>query len=479
MIDSSYDLVVVGSSFASTFFLKKYLAKAPQTARVLVLERGHLFPHAERLKEKRGEHTSFNKLNTPFHESFINDTPNKEWLFQNGFGGSSNCWTGCTPRFMPSDFRMKTLYSIANDWPLQYDDLDDYYTEVEEAMAISGSDVTPFPRKKPYPQPPHSLTTVDQIMHKKWGNLYFHQPTARARLAVNSRGACCASSTCAVCPVNAKFTIENSNLNVYEDERVELLMGSQVWELELTNNMVSKVCYIKDGKEYKVKAEAFALGANAIFNAHILLNSGDTNPFTGKGLGEQIAVEARIFLNNLENVGGSTWVNAMGYMLYDGDHRKDAAACLLEASNYPYIRLENGKWRQTARFRIVFEDLPQDQNYVSKSSDPLKPSIHFAGHSTYVKKGMERMKRMLPEVFSCLPVEKIDILDEPHKTESHILGTTRMSLTARDGVIDKNLIHHQYRNLFVLGSGSFTTYTPANPTLTLSALSLYAADHSF
>jgi choline dehydrogenase-like flavoprotein len=46
-------------------------------------------------------------------------------------------------------------------------------------------------------------------------------------------------------------------------------------------------------------------------------------------------------------------------------------------------------------------------------------------------------------------------------------------------VVDKHLLHHQYRNLFVLGSGSFTTYTPANPTLTLSALSLLAADKSF
>lgn len=479
MIDTSYDLVVVGSSFASTFFLKKYLAKAPLTARVLVLERGHLFPHAERLKEKRGEHTAFAGVNTPNTDTYINNTPDKEWVFQSGFGGSSNCWTGCTPRFMPADFRMKTLYGIANDWPLQYDDLDDYYTEVEDAMSISGSDYTPFPRKKPYPQPPHLFTTVDQILHNKYGNLYFHQPTARARIAVNGRGSCCASSTCAVCPVNAKFTIENSNLNVYEDARVDLQMGSQVWGLELTNSNVSKIYFIKDRKEQQVSGEVFALGANAIFNAHILLNSGDTNPFTGKGLGEQIGLEARVFLDNLECVGGSTWVNAMGYMLYDGDHRKDAAACLMEASNYPYVRLEKGKWRNTARFRMIFEDLPQNQNYVSTSADRLKPQVQFSGQSKYVDKGIDRMKQKLPAILSCLPVEKIEYLSTPYNTEAHILGTTRMSQTAKEGVVDKNLIHHQYRNLFVLGGGSFTTYTPANPTLTLSALSLYAADNSF
>ncbi len=88
------------------------------------------------------------------------------------------------------------------------------------------------------------------------------------------------------------------------------------------------------------------------------------------------------------------------------------------------------------------------------------------------------MKRKLPEILSCLPVEKITYKDN-FSTEAHILGTTRMSRTPDNGVVDRHLIHHQYRNLFVLGGGSFTTFTPANPTLSLSALSLYAADQSF
>lgn len=478
MKNSSYDLVVVGSGFASAFFLKKYLSKAPATARVLVLERGHLFPHQERLKEKRGEETSYKKLNPPYEDSFVNNNPEKHWVFQNAFGGGSNCWTGCTPRFMPSDFRMKSLYGVEQDWPLSYDDLEPYYTEAEEAMAISGPDITPWPKKSPYPQPPHLFNTVDRVLNKEYGSLYFNQPTARARIAVNNRGTCCASSTCEVCPVNAKFTIENSNLGVFEDPRVELLTGAQVYALDLVQNHAKRVRYILNGKEMEADAEVFALGANAIFNAHILLNSGDDNPFTGKGLGEQVGMEARVNLDNFENTGGSTWVNAIGYMLYDGNHRKDAAACLMESCNYPFVRLEKGKWRHTARFRIIFDDLAQDHNKVSLTTDILKPQVSHSGISDYVTKGIARMKAELPGLLSCLPVEKIDYID-PYKTEAHILGTTRMSRKPEEGVTDKNLIHHQYRNLFVLGSGSFTTYTPANPTLTLSALSLYAADHAF
>ena len=88
------------------------------------------------------------------------------------------------------------------------------------------------------------------------------------------------------------------------------------------------------------------------------------------------------------------------------------------------------------------------------------------------------MKEKLPGVLACLPVEKIEYANF-FATEAHILGGTRMSTNVQQGVVDKNLIHHNYRNLFVLGSGAFTTYTPANPTLTLSALSMHAADQSF
>ena len=41
----------------------------------------------------------------------------------------------------------------------------------------------------------------------------------------------------------------------------------------------------------------------------------------------------------------------------------------------------------------------------------------------------------------------------------------------------RHLIHHQYRNLLVLGASAYPTASPAYPTLTVSALSLWAADH--
>lgn len=477
-MSDSYDLVLVGTGFASTFFLKKYLSKAKGNARVLVLERGFFIPRAQRAKISKGDDAFFTELDRDPSQAFINETPEKHWLFTLGFGGSSNCWYGCTPRFLPSDFKMKTLYGVAEDWPLQYDDIEPYYAEVEDLMNIAGPDNTPFPKSTRYPLPPHKLTTVDKIMQATYGPLYVNQPTARASKAIETRNSCCANAACSVCPVDAKFTIENSGFTVYSDPRVELKYGAQVVGLDLQQGIARSVSFIFEGKEYSVSGEVVALGANALFNAHLLLNSHDQHPLTGKGLSEQHGLDVIVHLKNLANVGGSTWVNANGYMLYDGDHRREYAACLIESNNAPYVRVEKGKWRDLVTFRMVFEDLPQEKNYVTTGKDPLMPVVHFEDISDYTKKAVENMKRKLPELLSCLPVEEIRFM-KPYKTEAHIIGTTRMHSDATNGVVDKHLIHHYYRNLFVLGSGSFTTVTPNNPTLTLSALSLYCADKSF
>ena len=58
-----------------------------------------------------------------------------------------------------------------------------------------------------------------------------------------------------------------------------------------------------------------------------------------------------------------------------------------------------------------------------------------------------------------------------------IQGTVVMGADPATSIVDGHLVHHQYRNLLVLGASAFPTASPAYPTLTVSALSLWAADH--
>lgn len=56
-----------------------------------------------------------------------------------GPGGTTLHWLGSTPRMLPNDFRMKTLYGQAVDWPFGYDELKPYYEMAELEIGVSGS----------------------------------------------------------------------------------------------------------------------------------------------------------------------------------------------------------------------------------------------------------------------------------------------------------------------------------------------------
>jgi choline dehydrogenase-like flavoprotein len=59
----------------------------------------------------------------------------------------------------------------------------------------------------------------------------------------------------------------------------------------------------------------------------------------------------------------------------------------------------------------------------------------------------------------------------------HYIGTTRMSRSEGDGVVDENAKVHGIDNLYVAGASVFPTGGHANPTLTIVALAIRLADH--
>jgi choline dehydrogenase-like flavoprotein len=468
---NSFDLIVVGTGFSSTFFLHRYLQKAKASARILVLENGRYDSHEWQIKNRKNSSKN--------QDDFVtNLNKNKYWAFSIGFGGGSNCWWAGTPRMLPSDFELQSRYGQGKDWPLKYDDLEPYYSEAETLMQVSGPDYGDFIyRSAPYPQPPHLFNKPDALMKKAYNNLYFQQPTARARVATANRSQCCARATCRRCPTDAKFTIQNEMRSIYDDSRVKLLFNSPVQSLITNNDIATGVVYGDKGEEYKAYGDLIVLGANAFFNAHIMLRTGMTHHLLGKMLNEQVSFNATVDLDGVEGFQGSTSVTGHAFNLYDGPHRKERAACLIETLNIPKLRMERGKWNHRMLLHCNIEDLPDERNFIRiDPSDPSKVEINYKGHSSYTQKTIERLPDDLAELLSPLPVEKIHPL-EHNTTDSHIQGTTVMGNDQDNSIVDRHLIHHKYRNLVVLGSGAFPTCPPANPTLTISALSLWSADY--
>ena len=464
------ELIVVGSGFAAAFFLREYLRHAGPNEKILVLEKGSRVLHAQQM-------TDPDQLLHAGERSFVNRSPEKPWVFSIGLGGSSNCWWGCVPRLLPADFELRTRYGVGRDWPLGYDDLEPYWCEVEEAMQVAGpSEDSPFRRSRPYPQPPHRFSIPDESLKRAFPDRFFHQPVARpTRATTDGRPACCASGVCTLCPINSKFTVLNGLPGLFEDPRVQLITDTSVQSLETAGGRVHGVSCVRAGEVEQHRGKVVVLAANAMFNAHILLRSGIEDPLVGRGLAEQVSLTVRVDLDGMDGFGGGTSITGHGYMFYDGPHRSDRAAALVETVNVPELRRERGKWRQRLVVKLIYEDLPKPDNRVTvHEEDPTMPEATFQGISEYASRAIDRANTDLESLLAPLPVESI-LSTEENGTESHIMCTTPMSVDPSDGVVDPDLIHHKYRNLLVLGSGVFPTAPPANPTLTLSALSSRSA----
>ena len=469
MTSSSHDLVVIGSGFGSLFFIEGYLQKRPE-ARVLVLERGSFHSHAWQIEHGR------NSSIVP-EETYRTPAGHKAWNFTIGVGGGTNCWYAQTPRFHPTDFRMRSLYGVAQDWPLTYEELDPYYVQAENKMSVAGAAEmsTVLPRSTPFPLPAHKLTSVDEVMRRAQPDLHVPMATARASAATGQRGRCCASARCMLCPVNAKFTFENGFTNLSSHPNVEIRTGCEVTRLDVANGTTMAAIYRKDGLEHRVKGELFVLGANAIHSPAILLRSGIDHPLTGVGIHEQAGYSVEVLLDGLDNLDGGTITTALNYSLYDGDFRKEHAGALIYFDNrWPHgLRKEYGRWRQLAPLVVVVEDLPQDTNRVTIDGDGTAHVSHERV-STYAELGIERSWAALRQVLAPLPIEHIEFRGM-RATESHIQGSLRMGHDPISSVVDAKQVHHQVRNLVVVGSSVFPSGSCSNPSLTVAALSLRSA----
>jgi choline dehydrogenase-like flavoprotein len=65
----------------------------------------------------------------------------------------------------------------------------------------------------------------------------------------------------------------------------------------------------------------------------------------------------------------------------------------------------------------------------------------------------------------------------PYWSQHHHMGTTRMHVDPKKGVVNANCQIHGVSNLFIAGSSVFPTSSSATPTLTIIALAVRLADH--
>ena len=465
-----WDVVIVGTGFGSMFFAHKYLQNRPDD-RVLFVELGDYKSWAWQIENRRNS-------DVPKSDVFTTKS-HKPWDFTIGLGGSSNCWWGLTPRLHPSDFSIFTDTGASVDWPLSYNDLVPYFQEAEQIMEIAGPDdiKRSFPGSGPYPQPAHRLTTVDEMIIAGGDPYHFAVPNARASTSSLSRNRCCSTAACNLCPVGAKFMGVNDMKQLFSHPSVSICLNSRVTEIKTAGNVAQGIVFKHADETYEATGDLVVLGANAIQSPFIMLRSGIGGHGVGRYLGEKLMGRVEVTLDGIDHFDGGTAATAVNMGLVENNNRADygAAAIYVEnVFNAPGFRLEPGRWRQVLPLFIYVEDILSEENGVFDEGGDL-PVVRFGGFSDYCKKGLDMAMAYIPEMLKSVPFEEVKFLQN-WPTLGHVQGTTRMGTSIENSVVDRDLVHHEIRNLVVVGTSVFPTTGSVNPTLTASALSLRAAE---
>ena len=188
----------------------------------------------------------------------------------NGVGGGTVLYAGHFPRFHPSDFRVRTLDGVADDWPIDYATLAPFYDENDRMMGVSGLAGDPaYPPHEPMMAPlplGRSGATLARGMNKL-GWHWWPSDSAIASEDYEGRAKCINLAHCTSgCAQGAKASTDITYWPAAIRAGVELRTRCRVREITRNEHgMASGVVYYDaDGVEQFQPAEVVILACNAI-----------------------------------------------------------------------------------------------------------------------------------------------------------------------------------------------------------------------
>jgi choline dehydrogenase-like flavoprotein len=438
-----------------------------------------------------------------------------------GVGGSTLHWQGMVFRLHEGDFEMQSRYGVADDWPIDYDDLRPYYATAETELGVAGTTGdNPFapPREEPYPMPGFPPSYSDTLFAEACDDVdvTMHTvPNARNSEPYDDRAACQGWGTCKpVCPSGAKYDA-TVHVERAESEGARVIDHAPVQRLEHetsgpgANDRVNAAVYATpDGEEHVLEARHFVLAAGGVeIPRLLLLSASEAYP---DGLANSSGLVGKYFHDHLfAGKGGSldepTRQNHVGFLtseshqFYD-DVTDDRGPFKLEFLNYAGpspVELALGAeqfgddlladLREAYGNRIAMGGLaaqpPRKANRITLDSsitddhgNPV-PEIHWSigeRARTTIEAANEKQATILDE----LGVD-VDWTVGPDSTGPafHHMGTTRMGENAAASVVSPELRTHDLENCWIASSSTFVYGGALNPTLTIAALALKCADH--
>lgn len=475
-----YDVCIAGGGVAGIVLAHKL---ATQKKRVLLLEGGGLDVSEESQELYRGSNVGH-----PYPDL---DATRLRFL-----GGSSNHWAGWCRPLDAYDFA-KQPHINDSGWPIGVAEIEPY---LSETLGILG--IPDFPPDR-----------VLDGSKERLKEVYF------------SLGP----------PV---LFAEKYREFLSTSDRVEVLLHANLVEIEMDPSTGAVSAFVYKGYEEnararKATAKAYVLALGGIENARILLSErrrqanflGRAMDHVGRYFMEHLHYAIGYFVWQSENTifGKENWFVAptIQWMRDQGianarfklipDHQPDEISlknkikaevreqlCANDIVNDFLQSIRNFRCRpmfNAGRFSVASEQVPNWNSRVALADNTDRFGINRARldwqltafdnktirtGALEVAKYFARQDIYRVKLFNWILDEESELPGQPEVDDgvgNHHMGTTRMGITERDGVVDRNCRVFGTKNLYIAGSSVFRTGGHANPTFTIIQLALRLADH--
>ena len=523
-----YDVCVVGSGAAGGVMAKEL---SEGGAKVILLEGGrqvlpnellaHKWPYELPYRGFRGEKQDI------YYQGDVRSSVRYEDSDDVGVdrirvvGGRTVHWNAVTLRYAARDFREWSLNGIEDDWPLTYEELAPYYERIEQMIGVTGQDdgLEILPGGHHY-LPPLPWRCSEHILNRSLKAMGI--PMIPVRKAVltkpyDKRPPCHYCGHCMDgCDVAAVFNSATAMIpKAQATGNFTLRQNALAREVLVDSEGRARgVSFIDTTlhREESVKAKIVVLCCATVETARLLLNSrspqhpnglANSNGLVGRYLNGHLGSGVRIYLEELQglkptNEDGATdhafiprynhlsgkrdyaggWdiqVNFSSYMFPQHADRIPGYGADFKAR---VRRMQSGYLMMGWFCKIVAgpeNRVTVDPDRKDANGIPIAV-VHFRFGSNDLALWQDSVKS-ISEIGRHVRGDVFLDSKTPAGFASHEVGTARMGKDPRKSVLNAHCQSHDVKNLFVTDGSAFTTSAEKNPTLTIMALSLRAADY--
>jgi choline dehydrogenase-like flavoprotein len=440
-------------------------------------------------------------------------------LMYNAVGGSTIHWSAHFPRYHPSDFRVRSLDGVGDDWPLTYQDLEPYYDLSDRITGVSGMTGDPSqPPRSPRSTRPLPIGLLGETIARGFENLGWHWWVSDGAINAEDyegRPACNLCGPCDLgCPTGARASADVTFWPLAMQHGAELRTGCRVREVTTSADGRARgvLYYDREGAIREQRAQVVVLACNGVGTPRVLLNSrssqfpdglANRSGLVGKNLMfHPFAAVGGVFPERLDSTRGPIGSVIFSHEFYETDLRRgfvrgfglqvvrQSGPAHTALGGFALARVPWGEAHHSAfaeRFEhminigVMGEDLPETVNEVVL--DPDLCDSHGIPAPLVRYRLSDNSLRMLEfgvaraaEVLTAAGATQVVVASPSRPSGWHLLGTCRMGDDPRTSVVDERGRAHDVDNLYVVDGSIFVTSAAVNPTTTIQALALRCAE---